>query len=116
MKAQRRQSMRASQHLADGEPLRCVQRGRVYSMHLRQGPAQPEFRKVADVVRYQFFFSAFLRCMVSGRLPPPWLHVPVIAEASLFNVPSKDTATAFTSIFTVSPVRAMLFTTRLLTP
>ena len=57
-------------------------------MYLRQGPAQPGFRKVADVVPAQFFFSAFLRCMLRGRLTPRWLNVPAIAEASLFSVPS----------------------------
>src|ERR1017187_6145566 len=85
-------------------------------MHLRQGPAQPGFRKVAHVVRSQFFFSAFLRCMLSGTGTPAWVNVPVIAEASLFNVPSEEMPTAFISSFTVSPVRAMLATGRPLAP
>ena len=99
MKAQRRQSMRARPHLADREPrgvpgqflaglLKRVQREREYSRHLRQGPAQPGFRKIADVLPAQFFVSAFLRCRFSDMLPPPWLNVPVIAEASLLSVPS----------------------------
>ena len=99
MKAQRRQSMRASPHLAGGEPrgvprqilarlLKPVERRRDQGIDLRQRPAQPRFRKIAAMVPAQFFFSAFLRCRFSGTGIPIWLRFPVMAEASLFNVPS----------------------------
>lgn len=97
MKAQRREAMRARPKLAGRKPrgvprqifaglLEPVQRRRNQRMDLRQRPAQPGFRKIAAVPA-QFFFSAFFRCRVSGT-PSPWVNVPVITEASLFNVPS----------------------------
>lgn len=57
-----------------------------------------------------------LRCRLSGRPTPAWLHDPVIAEASSFNVPLLEAESTFRSIFAVSPVRIMLVTGTLLAP
>jgi len=81
MKTERRQSMRTRPHLAGAQTRRVprqilarllehVERGRDNGIDLRQGPAQPRFRKLAWILRAQLFFSAGLRCRLSGMLSP----------------------------------------------